>query len=1159
MNKGSVQNKRISVALNKPEVSIGENSVLDRLMQTLQFAGQLPFIDIDNKVVGTWKTFLMRDPVFIIASIINTDLKEYKDLAKENEQHTDIQNKLITDAYNKMQSLVANWVQSLTNSRYEGVLLTELKKISSSTENFNLQSANNKSRINSEQFENLYGHLLFIKEKATVYFKEELIHSHHQPHIALLLTFFKLLKYSQNDLNALTKEHLDFYYKKVLKQSPKHQEQSNTIIQLKVQQGIEFKDIPENESFNLTFPNKSSIKFKGLTGGRFTQTEIADIKTLFKSAYYPFGQSAEYTNFALNKLYQADIVSEGKSIFEDEKILPATFGEEKTIANNGVIASQIGIMFSSPALILEKGKQSVDLSLKFTPESWSKSKSLFDGLVYDELEEIQHHTKSDKFREKIVSQFFAEAFQVLFTSNEGWNEPGHIKIQIDRAKFALIITIQFLDQEQTLIPFNPEIHDGNYETIWPCIKLMLNNDARYHPYRILSEMVIEEVTIETEVNAVENLNLSTSLGNIDNSIPFAPFGTTPVLGSYLKIQNPLILQQNLTDLEVKINWLGLPKMKGGFESYYRNYPYAVCNKDFKIKIKQSSQNNDHNGTKFQEENLFQTENDFLISETKFKVQLGNLSFDQQIRPLGNKKLQPLILELSGPEFAFGHQQFPEIYANAAMNRSRFKKNTVPLPSQPFTPMIEKLTVRYKNLAREIMHRKLDSRSADIKIVHVHPFGKVQVFPGPVKSQSYFLPQISTKGNLLIGLKKFTPNEILNLGFDLQPAVYNHTVIKPPKVEWHYLSNNEWLSMHDDILEDSTQGLLKSGIIRIKLPGSPLTDNSIMPEGKLWIKASYKDSPTNNSRIKKIFSQALQITSNETPDTSKTTLDEQQVKLKVSFDSKPGIAEIKGPFALETSNRLDSETMFYYRTSEMLRHKNRAVTNWDIERLILDKFPQIEKVRAYGRSTHPKELVQGSNLQIVLIPKSKPGNSESLINNKIDYSTLSDVKKYITQFLSPWAKIEVSNPIYELLKVKCMVKFKDPFKAGYLKTTLNNEIVNYLAPNAKTVFTEKGFDESFSKTELINFIESRPYVEFITEFSVLQLVEVLGHYKIIDTALIGKINELRTISPYAILTSAPEHHISVIANEEVHNPQKSGIGDLAIDADFVISDGKGNYT
>ncbi|RIJ50492.1 hypothetical protein D1614_00725 [Maribellus luteus] len=1161
MNKGSSQDKRIQQALSNSYLSIDGRSVLEKLIQTLEFAGHLPFVDTDNKIVGNWKTFLMRDPLFVIASIVKIDLDEFKNLAKENELINDqsAQNKRLTEANRLMRDLVIRWLRGLKNSGYSGALLSELENIYSSVIHFEEESPDRHAETISEHFENLYGHLLFLQEKAAVYFKAELEHAGHQPHIALLLAFFRLTEFAQADMNALPQEHLDFYYKKILQQSPRNQTHSNAILGLKLQQGIEFKDIPENEVFHLTFPNGPSYPFKTGSASRFTQTEITEIKTLFKSDYHPFGESDQNNNFSINLLYQNDIRSNGKNTVENDKVLPATFGEEKTMLNEAVVPSKIGILFSSPALILEKGNQTAILSLKFTSESWQESRSLFDGLIYDEIIETQDKAESVKFRDKIVSQFFAEAFQLLVTSHEGWVEPEHVKVQINREKHSLIITIPFTDQEQTLIPFTPEIHDGDYDTTWPCIKVMLNNNARYHPYRILSQMVMEEVMLETEVAEVSDLMLSTSLGNLDSSIPFAPFGTAPVLGSYLKIQNPLVLQQNLSELDIKINWLGLPRMKGGFSSYYRGYPLDVSNDGFRFKIKQSSQSNDRSGIKMQEEKLFNTKDNYLEPSTEINVALGNLNFDQQINPLGNKKLPSLLLELSGPEFAFGHQQFPEIYANAALNRSRFKRNTDPLPSQPFTPMVEKLTLRYKNVAREIMHRKLDNKSADIKIVHIHPFGKVQVFPGPVKSQSYFLPQITGKGSLLLGLEKVTPNEILNLGFDLQPAVYSHTVIKPPRVEWHYLSNNEWISMHNDILEDGTQGLLKSGIIRLKLPGIIQTDNPRMPKGKFWLKASYKKSPDNNSRIRHVFSQALQVVSSENLEPDNTQSGKQQKHQKASFSSKPGIAEIKGPFALEATNKQDSEALFYGRTGEMLRHKNRAVSNWDIEQLVLDRFPQVEKVRAYGRNTHPKELVKGSNLQIVLIPKTDSETTGSQQSHKIDYSTLVNVKQYISQFLSPWVKVEVANPIYELLKIRCTVKFKDPFKAGYLKTALNRELVNYLSPGVKNESTDKGFDESFSKTELINFIESRPYVEFVTGFSVLQLVEVLGRYKIIDTAIIERINDLRTISPYAILTSAPEHQITVIGDEDAHKPQKSGIGDLAVEADFVISDGKGNYT
>ncbi len=41
------------------------------------------------------------------------------------------------------------------------------------------------------------------------------------PHLVLLLAFLKLFEFAQNDINGLTKKHLDYFYKEVLGISPK--------------------------------------------------------------------------------------------------------------------------------------------------------------------------------------------------------------------------------------------------------------------------------------------------------------------------------------------------------------------------------------------------------------------------------------------------------------------------------------------------------------------------------------------------------------------------------------------------------------------------------------------------------------------------------------------------------------------------------------------------------------------------------------------------------------------------------------------------------------------------------------------------------------------------------------------------------------------------
>lgn len=361
-----------------------------------------------------------------------------------------------------------------------------------------------------------------------------------------------------------------------------------------------------------------------------------------------------------------------------------------------------------------------------------------------------------------------------------------------------------------------------------------------------------------------------------------------------------------------------------------------------------------------------------------------------------------------------------------------------------------------------------------------------------------------------------------------------------------------------MLEDSTKGLIRSGIIKIRTPKSIQQNNTRLPKGKFWIRAVYDGNEDLNSRIKNVFPQALAVfSSDEMNESLLNTADTKKIKI-TGFDVKKDINKIDGPFALDLNELSENEDLFYCRVSEQLRHKNRIVSNWDVERIILDKFKQIEKVRVYGRNSHPKEIVKGSNLQIVLIPKNSLLAGNRYQSKKIDFTTLIEVKDYISQFVSPYLNIEVSNPVYEQLKVRCSVKFNDHQKSGYFSNILNNELISYLSPDIENEYLEKGFDESISKTEIQNFIESRSYVDYITEFSVLQLIEVQGKHKILDTAKIQKINELRTISAYAILTSAPEHQITIIENEMPSNPQISGIGDLSIGADFIISDGSGNY-
>lgn len=1175
MNKGSSQESRKNKALNPNYLAIDDRSLIDLVNHTLEISKKINFFDFQNKIIGNWNNFLLKDPTFIIAMIAatNTDYFKANDGNLENQPNELHEPKEITQYIQDIYDEIDRWYKLLNNTHYKGSLLNEIEN-SLSVFKSNMLAENNRNNpeANKENYEHLYGSMVFIKNKASKHFDEELKKSNHYPHIGLLIAFFKLFQNLQKDINSITKKHIDFYFLDLLKQQKKEPDSHSALIALMLQQGADSMEIQEGEKFEFVYGENQSLTFKVSSDTQINKAKIAEINTLYKSNDLPFGEQLGIDkNFSVSRLYEAEIFNEENEAEKKENkapeklYFPATLGEESSLnefSENDITQSKIGFLVSSPALILEKGNQSIQVSFKLMPNFFDESAGLFEGLIAQEIKQ-KNKQKADKEKlsRRIIPQFFSDAFLIYITDKEGWKQMEFSSVRINHDTSSLDFYIPLINQENTIVPFDKEFHDGDFETQWPCIKFILNNDTQYHPYSLLKNIIIEEINIKATVTDVTRLKLSNSSGNIDNSIPFMAFGPTPVTGSFLRIQNPLILQKNLTDLKLNISWLGLPQERGGFTKYYEAYPGNIDNNVFKASITQSRNKLHGKEKKMQhEEILFNTDGDFLASEKNITIKTKNFAFNSQadFKNESDENSDALYMVLTNPEIAFGHKTFTELYAEAAMKMSKAKKNSGALPNQPYTPLIERLEVTYTNLAREIMLRKLDNNTTDIKLVHLYPFGNVQVFPGPLKSQSFLLPQFNHNGNLYIGLKQVSPGDIVSIGFDLEPAVYINSVINVPKIQWEYLLNNTWEPLGELVIEDTTDALIRSGIVKVKIPGITQVNNSLLPKGKFWIRAVNSGKEEVRSKIKNVFTQAVSLQSNNSSEFLPPNLSKSELTKKFTIKGRKNIGQIKGPYSFNLFEPEIGDDAFYSRVSEQLRHKNRVVTNWDVERIILDKFKQIDKVRAYGRNSHPDELVKGSTLQIVLVPKNKMDGNNRIRSTKVDFSTLLEVKEYISQFISPHVKVEVSNPIYEQLKIRCSVKFINTQKSGFYKNTLNNELISYLSPDIENEFIEKGFDESISKTEILNFIESRPYVDFVTEFSVLQLVEVQDKYRIIDTAKIQKINDLRTISAYAILTSAPEHQITIIQDEKIAKSKVSGIGDLSIEADFIISDGDGKY-
>jgi hypothetical protein len=119
-------------------------------------------------------------------------------------------------------------------------------------------------------------------------------------------------------------------------------------------------------------------------------------------------------------------------------------------------------------------------------------------------------------------------------------------------------------------------------------------------------------------------------------------------------------------------------------------------------------------------------------------------------------------------------------------------------------------------------------------------------------------------------------------------------------------------------------------------------------------------------------------------------------------------------------------------------------------------------------------------------------------------------------------LHVHNPIYEEVKVDFQVKFRNGVDAGLFKNKLNSEIKSLLAPWAFDCNNDINFGGRIHKSVILNHIEERPYVDFVTCFK-------MHHIAPQDPANnpTADIEEAIATTPISILGSSNEHIIDVL--------------------------------
>jgi hypothetical protein len=421
-----------------------------------------------------------------------------------------------------------------------------------------------------------------------------------------------------------------------------------------------------------------------------------------------------------------------------------------------------------------------------------------------------------------------------------------------------------------------------------------------------------------------------------------------------------------------------------------------------------------------------------------------------------------------------------------------------MPNVPFTPILESLKLNYTSKA--ICMDKL-------QVFHLLPFDETNRLP--IKTGATLVPRFdlldldkedrlqNIEGALYIALKNTAASETLSLFFQMNEPSADPYLPKAT-LEWAFLSGNNWekLEEGEHILSDTTEGFIRSGIVQLVLPACASLDrcaaSTVLPPEYFWLRVATAANAAATCRVAGVYTHAVhavfQAQANDL-----TRLDTPLAAGSLKKMVNP-LAEIKSvQQAYDTYGGLAPETdaAFYVRSSEKLRHKGRAITLSDYENLVLAAFPDIYKVKclnhtlaqAVSQNARDKHFAAG-HITLVVIPQLAHQPLAERLKPTVSRRRLADIHDFLKTRIAPFVRLSVMNPIFEEIEVTAKIHFaKGKSPAFYQNQLATQDLTRYLAPWAFDPNAKIEFGGQLIPSAILGFIEQRPYVDFVEDFTV----------------------------------------------------------------------------
>ncbi|WP_109302615.1 baseplate J/gp47 family protein [Aquimarina sp. AU474] len=970
-----------------------------------------------------------------------------------------------------------------------------------------------------------------IKNEITQTLAEQEKDSGVTPHFTLFICFLRLLSFSQTRFNGLTKRHLDFYYKEILKveKLPAHQDKVHLLFEIakksaseRIEEGTELDGGKDKNGSKRVFKTSEELVAN--------KTSIALLKNIYN-------HQEDGVNGIKRELKAANMANSFDGNGEDFPEGQADwwpFGYPSSVDPYPPLPNaKTGFSLTSPLLELKEGERTIDILISYQVPA-NPGPDDPQPIIPFPAQSFPFETLQDNI--------------TIFCSGEsGWLGPYELENSSVLNPGSMLLSFKIARDEPSVVNYNKEIHLEDFDTKHPVVRFLIDQSSEdgYDINRRLAINTLNSIKVDVNVTDIVSLELENDTGVLNVKKPFYPFTTDPIKRSNFIMNYPEVFRKPWETIDIDIIWRDTPDFDNGFQDQYAYYDRSDVN-DTYFKFTPAILNREIWNDKVKDSSieLFNSiDTDTKIYKTSFTYDNPAVSSNPTRFELG--KNGPLRFSL---DQSFLQELYPTKYALAISKEILADPPTTPpdppvepqIPKEPYIPLIETITMGYSasdtttlklidGADNETQQKKYENNL--IKLFHESPFGQYEEHEY-LKSKvleknnekledngsfliNHLVPQHCRGGSLFIGLENAEIGQQVSLLIQVLEGSENPLTISfegKERVEWSILCDNHWKDLQNDILKNSTDNLLTSGIVKFGIPKQVTDQNTRLPRGYVWLRARIHKNYDAVSKAKTIHTQAV-LAEFEDRNNELSHLETGLPNGSISklITRVPQIKSITQPYNSFDGQPQESDDAYYRRISERLRHKNRAITLWDYENLVLQEFPEIYQVKCLNH-TNVSSFLSPGNVTLVVIPDTINKNVFDIFQPRVSRATLNKVKTFVNRLNSMHVETEVINPTYEEVEISLAVKFYDQYDENFYTKQLSEDITQFLSPWAFDTSRSIDFGVTLHRSVLIDYLEKLFYVDYLQDVVMKKNDE-------------NFLTSIEPSNPASILVSAREHIVS----------------------------------